>query len=38
MIRTQEEASGRHAQALGDGNPDGLIRVQTVCCALQRGR
>jgi len=38
MIRTQEEVFDRHAHALGDGNLDGLIRVQTVCCALPRSR
>jgi hypothetical protein len=38
MIRTPEEVFDRHAHALGDGNLDGLIRVQTVCCALQHNR
>ena len=38
MIRTPEELPGRHAHALGDGNLYGLIRVQTVCCALQHRR
>jgi hypothetical protein len=38
MIDTPEEVFDRHAHALGDGNLDGLIRVQTVCCALQRSR
>jgi hypothetical protein len=38
MIRTLEEVFDRPAHALGDGNLDGLIRVQTVCCALQHRR
>jgi hypothetical protein len=38
MIRTPEEVFGRHAHAHGDGNLDGLIRVQTVRCALQHNR
>jgi hypothetical protein len=38
MIRTLEEVFDRHAPALGDGNLDGLIRVQAVCCALQHNR
>jgi hypothetical protein len=38
MIPTPEEVFDRHARALGDGNPDGLIRVQTVRCALQHSR
>jgi hypothetical protein len=29
---------GRHAHALGDGNLDGLIRVQAVRYALQDNR
>jgi hypothetical protein len=38
MIRTMEEVFDRHAHALGDGNMDGLIRVQTVRYALQHNR
>jgi hypothetical protein len=38
MIRTPEGVSDRHAYALGDGNLDGLIRVQTVRYALRRNR
>jgi hypothetical protein len=38
MVRTQEEVFDRHAHALGEGNLDGLIRVQTACCALQHNR
>ena len=38
MIRTAQEASDRHAHALGDGNLDGLIRAQTVRYALQDNR
>jgi hypothetical protein len=38
MIRTPEEVFDRHAHALGDDNMDGLIRVQTARCALQRNR
>jgi hypothetical protein len=38
MMRTPEDVFGRHAHALGDGNLDGLIRVQTVRCALPHSR
>ena len=38
MIRTPEEMFDRHAYALGDGNLDGLIRVQTIRYALQHNR
>lgn len=38
MIRTPAGGFDRHAHALGDGNLDGLIRVQTVRYALQHNR
>jgi hypothetical protein len=34
MLRTPREAPDHHAHALGDGSPDGSIRVQTVRSAL----
>lgn len=38
MIRTLEEVFDRRAYALGEGNMDGLIRVQTVRYALRHNR
>jgi hypothetical protein len=38
MTRIPEEVFDRHAHARGDSNPDGLIRAQTVRCALQHNR
>jgi hypothetical protein len=38
MIRTPQEVFDRHAHAVGGGNLDGLISVQTVRYALQDSR